>query len=413
MADRMRGPVRRLRPAVRAGDIAFAVVGLPLAIIGCGYVLAVLYAGTLLSLTVLGLPVAAAAVRGARGLGALHRRLAGRLLGEAVERPAPLPASHGVIARVRVLLTDPVGWRAMLYLGLRLPVGVLTFVVAVVLPLAAGWLIAFPFWLRMTAPDEPPAWWLSTAGPLLGIVILLVTPAAIRAMGRLNRYLARLLLGPARTQQRLQALEHARSTLVAESTDNLRRLERDLHDGTQAELIAIAITLSLADDALTTGDSADLGRLRTLLTKARGQTDDTIVSLRRLTRGIHPVGLDAGLGDALPTLTDAGPIPIATRLELRERPDPAIERAVYFCVAELLTNMAKHSGADTATVEVHADRGRVRMTVSDNGRGGAFLGGGSGLTGLRKRLAAVDGTLRIVSPTGGPTTITAELPSRI
>ncbi|WP_407548664.1 sensor domain-containing protein [Streptomyces sp. Pv4-95] len=413
MADRERGPARRLRPAVRPGDIAYAVVGLPLAIIGCGYVLAALYAGTLLSLTVLGLPLAAVAVRGARGLGELHRRLAGRLLGEAVEKPAPLPAAQGVIARARVLLTDPVGWRAMLYLGLRLPVGVLTFAVAVVLPLACGWLIAFPLWLRILAPDESPEWWLSATGALLGIATLLVNPAVIRGMARLNRYLARLLLGPAGTQQRLQALERARSTLVAESTENLRRLERDLHDGTQAELVAIAITLSLADDAFTTGDSADLDRLRTLVTRARGQTDDAIVSLRRLTRGIHPVGLDAGLGDALPTLTDAGPVPVATRLELRERPDPAIERAVYFCLAELLTNMTKHSGADAAAVEILAERGRVRMVVSDNGRGGARLGGGSGLTGLRERLAAVDGTLRIVSPAGGPTTVTAELPSRI
>ncbi|WP_327064610.1 sensor histidine kinase [Kitasatospora sp. NBC_01302] len=413
MADRGRGLLRRSRPAVRAGDIAFAVVGLPPAIIGFGYVLAVLYAGTLLSLTVLGLPLVAAAVRGARALGTLHRHLVGRLLGEAVEPPAPLPAAHGVIARVRILLTDPVGWRALLYLGLRLPVGVLTFAAAVVLPLAAGWLIGFPLWVRLLAPPDRPAWWLDPAGLLLGAALLVAVPAAVRAMSGLNRRVARQLLGPARAHRRLRALEQARSTLAAENTENLRRLERDLHDGTQAQLVAIAITLSLADDALTPEDGADLARLRTLLTRAREQTDGTIAGLRRLTRGIHPVALDAGLGEALPTLTDAGPVPVTTRLDLRERPDPAIERALYFCIAELLTNMAKHSGAQAATVEVRSAQGRVRAVVSDNGRGGALPGAGSGLTGLRERLAAVDGTLRIASPVGGPTVITAELPTRI
>ncbi|WP_431043454.1 sensor histidine kinase [Streptomyces sp. P1-3] len=422
-ADRVgvRGGLRRLavrghlrRFPVRGGDVAFAIVGLPLAVLGGVYALAVLYAGGLLSLTVLGLPFVVAALRGARRLGDLHRWLVCRLLTEHITAPEPLPPVDGVIARGRAVLTDPVAWRTLLYLLLRLPLGVLGFATAVALPLAGGWLIGYPLWVRLLEPGDHPLGWFDPAAVLLGLALLAAVPAAIRALSSLNRGLARLLLSPARTQRRLRQLETARSTLLAENTDRLRRLERDLHDGTQAQLVAIAITLSLADDALADdGRSPDLARLRALVGRARGQTDDTIAELRRLTQGIHPVALESGLGEALPPLTAASPVPVAISLDLRERPEPAIERAVYFCVAELLTNIAKHSGASTAALDVTSAAGRVRLTVHDDGRGGAALGAGSGLSGLGERLAAVDGTLRITSPAGGPTTITAELPTRL
>ncbi|WP_258565045.1 sensor histidine kinase, partial [Streptomyces sp. WELS2] len=208
-------------------------------------------------------------------------------------------------------------------------------------------------------------------------------------------------------------LETARATLLADNTDRLRRLERDLHDGTQARLVALAITLSLAEDALTPPAGPDLGRLRTLVNRARGQTDDAITELRRLTRGIHPVALDGGLGEALPGLTAASPVPVVMRLDLGERPHPVVERVVYFCAAELLTNIAKHSGARSAELTVRTADGRVRLSVRDDGRGGAAVGVGTGLTGLAERLAAVDGALRVDSPAGGPTVVVAELPTRL
>ncbi|MFD8084132.1 sensor histidine kinase [Kitasatospora sp. NPDC059722] len=419
---------RERRPylSVRKGEWAFAVLGLPLALLGSLYAVAVLYAGALLSLTVLGLPFVVAALLGARGIGTLHRWLVGRLLGAYVERPARLPRPKGVFARGRVVLTDPVAWRTLLYLVLRLPVGTLGFAAAVGLPLACGWLIGFPLWVRLL--DGPhPVDWLDTA-PLAGLALVTTVPAAVRATGELNRWLARLLLGPARAQQRVRELESARAVLLAENTDQLRRLERDLHDGTQARLVALAITLSLADDTLT-GAPPDAERLRTLVDRARGQTDDTITELRRLTRGIHPVALDGGLGEALPGLTATSPVPVNVSLDLRERPAPAVERAVYFCAAELLTNVAKHSGAQAAELTAHAADGRIRLIVRDDGRGGAALGtrpapgtgpgggtapgGGTGLTGLAERLAAVDGVLRIDSPPGGPTVVTAELPTHL
>ncbi|WP_106400942.1 sensor histidine kinase [Actinocorallia populi] len=404
---------RRRYFSVRGGEWVFAVVGLPLGLFGGVYALAVLYAGVLLSLTVLGLPFVVAALVGARGLGGLHRRLAGRLLGERVEAPAVPPRPAGVLARGRAVLTDPVAWRTLLYLVLRLPLGVLGFAAAVVLPLGCGWLVGFPLWGRLLEPGPRPATWLDAVSVVLGLVLLSAVPGAIRALSAANRRLARLLLGPARAQQRVRELEAARVTLLAGNTDQLHRLERDLHDGTQARLVALAITLSLADDALSPPDGADLERLRALVDRARGQIDDTITELRRLTQGINPVALDGGLGEALPGLTATSPVPTTVHLDLRERPDQAVERAVYFCAAELLTNVAKHSGARSAELAASAVDGRVRLTVRDDGRGGAVPGPGTGLIGLAERLAAVDGVLRVHSPPGGPTVVTAELPTRL
>ncbi len=404
--------LRRLL-SVRGGEWVFAVAGLPFALLGGVYALAVLYAGTLLSLTVFGLPFVAAALVGARGLGALHRRLVGRLLGEHVEAPAGLPRPAGVIARGRVTLTDPVAWRALLYLVLRLPLGILGFAASVALPLGCGWLIGFPLWRRLLESGPHPATWPDAVSTPLGLLILAAVPGAVRVSSGANRRLAGLLLGPVRAQRRVRELETARATLLTQNTDELRRLERDLHDGTQARLVALAVTLSLAEDALAPASGPDLVRLRTLVERARDQTDDTVTELRRLTRGIHPVALDGGLGEALPGLTATSPVPVTVRLNLPERPDQVIERALYFCAAELLTNVARHSGARSAELEADATDGRVRLSVRDDGRGGATPGAGTGLTGLAERLAAVDGALRIDSPPGGPTVVTADLPTRL
>ncbi|MFJ4091432.1 sensor histidine kinase [Kitasatospora sp. NPDC089913] len=442
-AGRTVAPGWRRHLAVRGGDWAFAVLGLPVALLGGLCAIALLYAGVLLSLTVVGLPFVVLALLGVRRLGAPQRWLVDRLLGERIEPPAPLPRPAGALARGRVVLTDPVAWRVLLHLVLRLPLGVLGFAAAVLLPLGSGWLLGFPLWARLLEPGPRAAGWPEFVAVPLGLVLLASAPGAVRALSGVNRRLARVLLGPVREQQRVRQLENARTGLIAANTDRLRGLERDLHDGTQARLVALAITLALAEDALGpvgpptpdrapgpgpdpapgAGAAADTARLRALVTRARTQTDDTIAELRLLTRGIHPVTPEGGLGEALPGLTATCPVPVDIRLDLRQRPEPAIEQAVYYCAAELLTNIAKHSGARSAELAVRAAEGRVRLLVRDDGRGGAAPGGGdgsrngngggSGLAGLAERLAAVDGVLRVDSPPGGPTTVTADLPAAL
>jgi signal transduction histidine kinase len=402
---------------LRPGEAVFALFGLPLALLCVVYVFVTVYAGTVLGLTFIGLPVLASGLRGARRLGDAHRILVRRTYGEAIAEPVPLARSSGLITWVRAGLTDPVSWRSMVYLALRLPVAVLGGLAVAGLPAAAVWLVGYPFWIRALAdPSDqvPPLWTLVVVVPL-GLLVAFVTPSAIRATSSLNLVLARLLLGPSPGQARLSALTQARGTLAAQNARSLRWIERDLHDGTQAELVAIAITLSLAEDELLSRPGIDLGRLPELLNRARRQTDTVIAGLRRITNGINPVALDGGLGAALPALVAGCPVPVILDLDIdsADRPDPAIERVVYFCVAELLTNIAKHSAATSARVTASNLNDQIHITVSDDGGGGAWSGAGSGLSGLAERLAAVDGTITVESPAGGGTMVTAQLPSRV
>jgi signal transduction histidine kinase len=258
---------------------------------------------------------------------------------------------------------------------------------------------------------------------VVGVALLWAAPWATRVTADLNRWLARTLLAAAPPSARLQALERARSEVAADAAATLRQIERDLHDGTQTHLVAVALSLAMADEALAADDP---GRAHELVARARGQLSEATTELRRLTRGINPVALEGGLAEALPTLAADAGIPTDLDVDLPERPSPVIERVVYFCAAELLTNAAKHSGADSVCVEVTtvpapggskgadgSGRRRLRLRFSDQGQGGAVLGAGSGLRGLRDRLAAVDGTLDISSPVGGPTVVTAELPTKL
>lgn len=407
---------------VRPGEAAFPLLGFPLAVFCLAYVLVLLYAGGLLALTLVGLPLLALGLRGARGLGAVNRAAVRVFLRSTVDAPPPLPRSDGLIAWVRGGLTDPAGWRFVLYAFLRVPTALLGLGALLGLPAAAVWIGGLPWWVRRIG--DPPIAWLDVLAIPLGLVLIALWPPAIRGAAALDRRLAAVFLAPTAGQLRERSLRRSRGLLAAQNAERLRWIERDLHDGTQAELVAIAITLSLAADAHGDGSDDRLGRL---LVRARTQTDDAITGLRRITGGIHPAALDAGLAHAVAALAEGVPFPVEVRVDLAEVPDPAVERVVYFCVAELLTNAAKHSGTDRASVDVRAHAGRIVATVRDAGRGGAASappggdkragtgdsGHGTGLSGLADRLAAVDGTLRVVSPPGGPTVVTAELPSRI
>jgi signal transduction histidine kinase len=179
--------------------------------------------------------------------------------------------------------------------------------------------------------------------------------------------------------------------------------------------VATAIKLGLAREKLTSAtaaDPADVVQADRLVEAARQGVKDAIAQLRDLARGVHPPILDHGLEVALGSLAATSPVPVALSVGLSARPSPAIEATVYFCAAELLTNIAKHAHATQASVDVSADGGRLRMRVGDDGRGGASIKASGGLAGLTTRLAGVDGTLDITSPPGGPTVIEIAVPER-
>src|ERR1700722_1771724 len=207
--------------------------------------------------------------------------------------------------------------------------------------------------------------------------------------------------------ERARELQEQRARAVDEAAARLRRIERDLHDGAQVRLAALAMSLGEIKENMeqAPGDA----RVRGLFGAAHQNAKDTLAELRDLARGIHPPVLDRGLGPALGILAGTSAIPVGLTVSLTERPSPAIEAMAYFCAAELLANATKHSGARRVTIAVREEAGLV-MSVTDDGDGGARLVRGCGLDGLLERVQTVDGRLEVDSPPGGPTTVTIELP---
>ncbi len=208
--------------------------------------------------------------------------------------------------------------------------------------------------------------------------------------------------------ERASELQERRARAVDESAARLRGIERDLHDGAQVRLAALAMTLGEIKENLE--QSATDDRTLELVGSAHQNAKDTLTELRDLARGIHPPVLDRGLGAALGILAGTSAIPVGLTVAVTERPSPAIEAMAYFCTAELLANATKHSGASRVTIAVSEPSNGVKLTVTDDGPGGARLVPGGGLAGLLERVQTVDGRLDLDSPPGGPTTVTIELP---
>jgi len=257
---------------------------------------------------------------------------------------------------------------------------------------------------------------------VLGVLLL----ASVQRLGPLA-WLAALPLAGAvlifwtvyRLQQdsvlRVRELEQSRARAVDDSAARLRQIERDLHDGAQAQMVAVTMKLGLAMKKLGRmvdgTEQSDLDRVLDLVAAAHRGAKEAITELRDLARGIHPPVLDHGLGAALTTLAARSDLPVELVLDLPERPSAAIETIAYFCAAELVANVAKHSGAGHATLEAAHVPGLLRVRVSDDGSGGARVEARGGLAGLAERVGTVDGRLQISSPPGGPTVVTVELPS--
>ena len=248
-----------------------------------------------------------------------------------------------------------------------------------------------------------------TGAVLLGTVFALLAPHVTVAMTTGQVWVDKKLLGRTRRQglvTRVGDLERSRSRMVVAADSERRRIERDLHDGAQARLVSVAMELGRAKARF----ADDPEGARALLEQAHEEAKEALVELRSLVRGVHPPVLsDRGLDAALSGLAALCPVPVTVTVDMAQRPPSPTEAVAYFVVAESLTNIAKHSAATSATVDVRSDGSTLRARVSDNGRGGAQPGG-AGLTGLADRVQAVDGRLRIDSPPGGPTVIEVELP---
>ncbi|MFB6825342.1 sensor histidine kinase [Streptomyces virginiae] len=383
-------PVRAVFSAVTWKEIAYLVSNLPLAIVGFVYAVVMVSTTGGLSVTAVGIPLLACGLYLSRQLGRLDRARARGLLGVRVDEPTPVPGpkrSGGFFPWLWTSIKDPVGWRTVLYQLIRLPWGVLTFTVAL-----TGLFVLWP-----------------------------VLPYLVRLMANVDRAMVRGLLSPSDDlERRIAELESDRGVVVDTAAADLRRIERDLHDGAQARLVALAMGLGLAKEKLL----EDPEGAAAMVDEAHGEVKLALQELRDLARGIHPAVLtDRGLDAALSSVAARCVVPVKVAVDLeggapgnasRGRPAEAIEGIAYFVVSELLQNVSKHAGpgARGATVEVWRAGARLMIRVSDDGRGGASPSGGSGLAGLAERLGAVDGVLVVDSPAGAGTVVTAELPWR-
>jgi signal transduction histidine kinase len=304
---------------------------------------------------------------------------------------------------------DPGTWRTRAYFAIKAPLAGLGLAVVAGLWLGGLYFLTFPAWraLGVVGPSLAVSFLLVPAGAAM----LLAAPWLVRATIAPDRWLIRTLLGPSSPAERIRALQESRAQVLDDSAARLRSIERDLHDGTQAQLVALAMKLSLARDKLHGTAPVDLARITQLVDDAHLRAVEAIAEVRTLARGIHPAVLDNGLADALTTLAARSAVPVELVTDIPERPSAAIETIAYFSASELLTNVAKHSGARHATLEAVHVPGLLRIRVTDDGHGGISLVPDGGLRGLGERVRTVDGRIDIDSPAGGPTAVTVELPS--
>ncbi|WP_128379258.1 sensor histidine kinase [Streptomyces cavernae] len=407
-------------------EFGYLMLSLPISIIMFTFAITMGSLGMGLLITFLGIPVLAAALAGCRGFGALERARARGLLGLHVDDPEPLRVrKHGLMGWLGAVLKSGSSWRHLLYGLLHMPWATFAFSVALIF-WTYGWaLLTYPVWFwffpmyggqdgLQLYGDKTHSIYLDnpfeiTVTALVGLLFTLATPWVVRALTMVDRLMVQGLLGPSRLASRVVELESDRGVVVDTAAADLRRIERDLHDGAQARLVALAMDLGLAKEKL----REDPRAAARMVDEAHGEVKTALQELRDLARGIHPAVLtDRGLDAALSAVASRCTVPVQVEVDLPSRPAPAIEGIAYFTVSELLQNISKHSRATRATVDVWRVDNRLMLQVSDNGVGGVEVTAGSGLAGLAERLDAVDGILVVDSPVAGPTRITAELPWR-
>ncbi|AVZ72625.1 sensor histidine kinase [Streptomyces lunaelactis] len=338
-------------------------------------------------------------------------------------RPFPSDMRTGItgqVERCTLMLKDPATWRDMQWLLVDMTAGAIVAILppALILEGIFGLLLLAGLWQPIVEADG--TYWYSfipvdgwgTAGlaALLGVVWIKVALYGNQFLIRTHFRLAGSVLAPNREvelEQRIGRLTETRHDALDTSAAELRRIERDLHDGAQARLVAMGMNLGTIEALI----EKDPAQAKELISKARESSAEALTELRDLVRGIHPPVLaERGLGDAVKALALRLPVRTEVEVELPGRVEAPVESAAYFAVSEALTNAVKHSGADRLWVDVTYADGSLRIAVTDNGKGGAMIGTGSGLSGIERRLGTFDGVLAVSSPAGGPTMVTMEIP---
>jgi signal transduction histidine kinase len=355
----------------------------------------------------------------------LHRDWAAARLGEPIERPyQPVPDGNW-LTRLNSELRDPATWRDGVWLVVNSGLAWFSVGLSFLLFLSGIFYLIYPLLFRLTPPEVfrtpfGPNYILHSVGQSfimvpLGVVGLVLWYLTAVPLANLHARVIRSLLAPteqARLRARVQHLASSRAETVDTQASELRRIERDLHDGAQARLASVGMSLGLAEQLMADDPQA----ARQLLAEARESTSSALVELRDLVRGIHPPVLaDRGLDGALQALALVNPVPTSVVLQLPGRLPAPVESAAYFAVAEALANAIKHASAHRILIQLEylAEDGVLSIRVSDDGHGGARIENGTGLRGIERRLAAFDGTIVVDSPVGGPTEVSMRLPCEL
>ncbi|MET7696823.1 sensor histidine kinase [Streptomyces sp. NPDC005485] len=371
-----------------------------------------------------GLGMVPRAMEGVRNLAARQRELALRWCGVEIPGPVgplpPVPAgASGAVARYRWIMSDPQTRREYVWVLTDPIAGAFLAFLPLALILSGVWGVFLAFFGVPLSAEWDGLWYQfipiegTATAVLAGALGVLQVPLALWAAPRAVRKHAlytRAMLAPSENEimaSRIQHLATTRSAAVDTQMAEIRRIERDLHDGAQARLVAMGMTLDAAEHLLESNPEA----VRALLIEARQSSSKALEELRNLVRGIHPPVLaDRGLADAVRALALVCPVATEVTVDVPGRPEMPVESAAYFAISEILTNVAKHAGADRAWIDIRYDHAMLCITVTDDGHGGADASRGTGLRGIERRLATFDGVLAVNSPVNGPTMVTMELP---
>jgi signal transduction histidine kinase len=382
-------------------------------------ILVLLVLSTVLLITFpLALPFAFALFAVAQGFGAMERSRAEALLDVRLPSPHPPLTATSWFGRLRERATTASRWHEIGYHLLLLPMGALTFAVNIAAWCGSLALIGLPLYVSALPGDSAefglfdvsagPAAWIAC---LIGVVgFVLVAPWTSVATGYVESVVVRAMLGPSRSsdlEAAVTRIEASRVAAVDSADAERRRIERDLHDGAQQRLVALAMDLGIARERF----DEDPDQTRRMVTEAHEEAKAALVDLRDLVRGFHPAILeDRGLDAALSAVVARSPVPVQLDIDVTRRPPASIESAAYYIVTEALTNVAKHADATSARVSIARRGDRLAIDISDNGRGGADAANGTGLTGLAERVNGLGGWFNVMSPPGGPTSVMVELP---